>query len=53
MDVVVGEVVGPHRHLVAAGVEVDLDADNPGTWALHCHNIYHMEMGMMTTLKYT
>ncbi|GAA3024097.1 multicopper oxidase family protein [Gordonia defluvii] len=34
-------------------VEVDLDADNPGTWALHCHNIYHMEMGMMTTLKYT
>ncbi|WP_137811185.1 multicopper oxidase family protein [Gordonia sp. GAMMA] len=33
-------------------VEVDLDADNPGTWALHCHNIYHMEMGMMTTLRY-
>ncbi|KXO95094.1 Copper resistance protein A precursor (plasmid) [Tsukamurella tyrosinosolvens] len=34
-------------------VEVDLDADNPGSWALHCHNIYHMEMGMMTTLRYS
>lgn len=34
------------------GVNVDLDADNPGAWALHCHNIYHMETGMMTTLRY-
>jgi FtsP/CotA-like multicopper oxidase with cupredoxin domain len=33
-------------------VEVDLDADNPGQWAAHCHNIYHAETGMMTTLSY-
>jgi FtsP/CotA-like multicopper oxidase with cupredoxin domain len=33
-------------------VEVDLDADNPGQWALHCHNILHAETGMMTTLSY-
>lgn len=33
-------------------VEVDLDADNPGQWAAHCHNAYHMEAGMMTTLSY-
>ena len=33
-------------------VEVDLDADNPGQWATHCHNIYHAETGMMTTLAY-
>jgi len=33
-------------------VEVDLDADNPGQWAAHCHNIYHAEGGMMTTLSY-
>lgn len=33
-------------------VEVDLDADNPGQWAAHCHNIYHAEAGMMTTLSY-
>jgi len=33
-------------------VEVDLDADNPGQWATHCHNIYHAEAGMMTTLSY-
>ena len=33
-------------------VEVDLDADNPGQWATHCHNIYHAEGGMMTTLSY-
>jgi len=33
-------------------VEVDLDASNPGQWATHCHNIYHSEAGMMTTLSY-
>ena len=33
-------------------VEVDLDATNPGQWATHCHNIYHAETGMMTTLAY-
>ncbi|MDQ2754980.1 MAG: multicopper oxidase family protein [Actinomycetota bacterium] len=33
-------------------VEVDLHADNPGQWATHCHNIYHAEAGMMTTLSY-
>ena len=33
-------------------VEVDLDADNPGQWATHCHNIYHAEGGMMTALSY-
>ena len=31
---------------------VDLAAENPGQWMLHCHNIYHMEGGMMTTLSY-
>jgi FtsP/CotA-like multicopper oxidase with cupredoxin domain len=33
-------------------VEVDLDANNPGQWAAHCHNIYHAETGMMTMLDY-
>ena len=33
-------------------IEVDLDTDNPGQWALHCHNILHAEAGMMTTLSY-
>lgn len=33
-------------------LEVDLDADNPGQWMTHCHNIYHAEAGMMTTLSY-
>lgn len=32
-------------------LEVDLDADNPGQWALHCHDIYHAETGMMTALS--
>src|SRR6266545_2796091 len=22
-------------------LEVDVEADNPGQWALHCHNVYH------------
>jgi FtsP/CotA-like multicopper oxidase with cupredoxin domain len=33
-------------------VEADLVAANPGRWALHCHNIYHAEAGMMTALDY-
>ena len=33
-------------------IEVDLDVNNPGQWAAHCHNIYHAEAGMMTTLSY-
>ncbi|MFL0448218.1 multicopper oxidase domain-containing protein [Corynebacterium xerosis] len=30
----------------------DLIADNPGEWAFHCHNAYHMETGMMSSLRY-
>ncbi|MCC7048674.1 MAG: multicopper oxidase family protein [Alphaproteobacteria bacterium] len=33
-------------------VTVAFDADNPGEWMLHCHNLYHMAAGMMTTVKY-
>lgn len=33
-------------------VEIEFDTDNPGQWALHCHNAYHQEAGMMTTLSY-
>ncbi|MCW2649046.1 MAG: multicopper oxidase [Mycobacterium sp.] len=34
-------------------VSVTLVADNPGIWMIHCHNTYHQEAGMMTTLNYT
>ncbi|MET9466311.1 multicopper oxidase family protein [Streptomyces sp. NPDC006544] len=30
----------------------DFDADNPGLWVVHCHNVYHAEAGMMTVLGY-
>ncbi len=33
-------------------VSVRFVADNPGIWMLHCHNTYHQEAGMMTTLNY-
>ena len=33
-------------------VDVDLVADNPGQWMLHCHNAYHAELGMMTVVSY-
>jgi FtsP/CotA-like multicopper oxidase with cupredoxin domain len=32
---------------------VDLDTDNPGQWLAHCHNTYHAELGMATTMSYT
>ncbi len=37
----------PHGKLT-----VDFDADNPGLWMAHCHNVYHSESGMMTVLGY-
>lgn len=33
-------------------VTIVFDADNPGHWAMHCHNSYHMAAGMMTSVKY-
>jgi len=29
-----------------------LEADNPGRWAFHCHNLYHMMTGMVTEVRY-
>jgi FtsP/CotA-like multicopper oxidase with cupredoxin domain len=34
-------------------VTVRFDANNPGTWPLHCHHLYHMNSGMMGTIAYT
>jgi FtsP/CotA-like multicopper oxidase with cupredoxin domain len=33
-------------------VTVAFDADNPGRWLFHCHNLYHMATGMMSALVY-
>ncbi|MFF7989186.1 multicopper oxidase family protein [Kitasatospora xanthocidica] len=38
--------------LPGATLAVDFDADNPGLWMVHCHNVYHAETGMMTVLGY-
>jgi FtsP/CotA-like multicopper oxidase with cupredoxin domain len=38
--------------LPGEALEVDVDADNPGQWLTHCHNIYHGETGMMSVLSY-
>jgi FtsP/CotA-like multicopper oxidase with cupredoxin domain len=35
-----------------ATVKVAFDANNPGLWAFHCHNLYHMAAGMFATLVY-
>jgi FtsP/CotA-like multicopper oxidase with cupredoxin domain len=34
-------------------VRVAFDADNPGRWLFHCHNLYHMETGMITEVVYS
>jgi FtsP/CotA-like multicopper oxidase with cupredoxin domain len=36
----------------AGRVTVVFDADNPGTWAFHCHMLYHQAAGMFTTIRY-
>lgn len=33
-------------------VVVEFDADNPGRWLYHCHNLYHMAAGMMSEVVY-
>ena len=33
-------------------VRFAFDADNPGRWAFHCHNLYHMATGMMMEIRY-
>jgi FtsP/CotA-like multicopper oxidase with cupredoxin domain len=35
-----------------SSVTVAFDADNPGRWAFHCHNLYHQMTGMMTEVRY-
>jgi FtsP/CotA-like multicopper oxidase with cupredoxin domain len=33
-------------------VRIAFDADNPGRWLLHCHNLFHMARGMITEVTY-
>nr|WP_246249273.1 multicopper oxidase domain-containing protein [Chelativorans alearense] len=37
----------PRRALTIA-----FEATNPGEWAFHCHHLYHMAAGMMTSVRY-
>ena len=39
--------VPPRQRVIAV-----FDADNPGTWAYHCHMLYHQKAGMFTTIRY-
>jgi FtsP/CotA-like multicopper oxidase with cupredoxin domain len=34
-------------------VRIAFDANNPGRWVFHCHNLYHMMTGMMAELRYS
>ena len=47
---------GPRKDTVAVlpmrTVKVALVADNPGMWMMHCHNTYHMDGGMMSSMDY-
>jgi FtsP/CotA-like multicopper oxidase with cupredoxin domain len=33
-------------------VDIEFLADNPGNWFHHCHNLYHMEAGMVNVLTF-
>ena len=33
-------------------VTIEFHANQPGIWFLHCHNLYHMKMGMSRLVKY-
>ena len=38
---------------VGETVTIQFDADNIGTWAFHCHHLYHMNSGMMGAIAYS
>jgi FtsP/CotA-like multicopper oxidase with cupredoxin domain len=38
------------RHMEA--YEIEFVAGNPGEWLFHCHNLVHMEGGLMTEVRY-
>ena len=33
-------------------VTIEFHANEPGIWFLHCHNLYHMKMGMARLVRY-
>ena len=33
-------------------VQIEFLANEPGIWLLHCHNLFHMKMGMARLVKY-
>jgi len=33
-------------------VRIAFDANNPGRWAFHCHNLYYVVTGMMMEFRY-
>ncbi|MBA8792879.1 FtsP/CotA-like multicopper oxidase with cupredoxin domain [Friedmanniella endophytica] len=51
-----GDGNGPRKDTVnvlpMGRTSIELDADNPGQWLAHCHNTYHLELGMGTVLSY-
>ncbi|WP_432492630.1 multicopper oxidase family protein [Kineococcus auxinigenes] len=38
--------------LPGQSMSIDFDADNPGEWMFHCHNVYHFEAGMTANVRY-
>lgn len=47
---------GPRKDTVnilpRQSMDMVFQASNPGEWMLHCHNTYHLESGMATTIVY-
>jgi FtsP/CotA-like multicopper oxidase with cupredoxin domain len=49
---VMGAVRDTELVSIGGSVTLAFDADNPGKWMFHCHNLYHMQSGMMTQVRY-
>ena len=54
VDLGLGRFNGPRRDVVIVPpggmVTVAVDFDKAGEWFLHCHHLYHMASGMMTSV---
>ncbi|KAI8389222.1 Cupredoxin [Blakeslea trispora] len=46
------EIIRTGSNIIGCGwSKIRIIADNPGVWAMHCHNTPHMYMGMMIALE--
>ena len=55
MELENGQYPRPRKHTISLKpsevVSLQISADAPGSWAFHCHLLYHMKAGMFRVVR--